>query len=606
MRSILVLLALLLIGSAVEADEVDFTAKAPNVVRQGQQFRLTYTVNSQAGDFNPPDLSPFDVLAGPSTSSSTNVSIINGKMTRKYRQTYTYVLQASETGKYTLSPAQVEVDGQTYQSNALTIEVIKQKQGSGGQKQSSPSQAQKGKTKEVQAPGDDLFVKVLVDKDRVYQAEPLVATIKLYSKLNISGLENVKFPAFEGFYKQEIETPTLRQLEKENVNGQIYGTGILKKYLLFPQKSGQLTIGSFQVDCIVQKKVEGKSRSIFDDFFGSYRNVRMSVESEPVGVQVRPLPSGAPRHFSGGVGSFQIDAKLDKQQVKVNEGVSLTLEVSGRGNLKVMDHPSVEFAPDLEVYDPKVSNNIEVSQRGARGTKTIEYLIIPRHAGEYRIPPVRMSYFDLDQQAYLTRQTEPLTLQAKPAAGDTTTGGRRSYARQDVSIIGSDIRYIQTDGFDLKEKNTFVFGSPGFYLTYAGGLAAFFVVLFFRRRKAKESADLALLKQRKANKFARKRLKAASRYLKQDNKDQFYEETLKALWGYMSDKLGIPIADLSRDHVRGKLQEREIPEELISRFVDLIDNCEYARYAPASQSGGMEQFYREALSTITALQQKLK
>jgi len=595
----------------VLAQEVEFNAQAPNVVRQGQQFRLTFTVNSQADDFQSPEIKNFTVLAGPSTSSSTNVSIINGKMTRNYQLSYTYVLQAGETGRFTIPSARVKVDGTVYESNSLTIEVIEQKQGaSGGSQQQSQGQSQSGsgqdQTRQAKPQGDELFVRVLVNKSRVYREEPLVATIKLYSKLNVSGLENVKFPDFEGFYKQEIETPTLRQLEKEHVNGEIYGTGILRKYLLFPQKSGRLTIGSFQVDAIVQKKVQGQSRSIFDDFFGSFENVRMPVKSDPVGVQVSSLPAGKPSDFSGGVGSYDIQASLDKEQVPANESVTYTLEISGKGNLKVLDPPRVEFAPDLEVYDPKVSNNITVSEGGARGTKTIEYLIIPRHAGNYRIPPVSLSYFDLGSGSYRRVETQPLSIRVEPGEGDSTAAVTRSWSKKDVSIIGSDIRYIKTDGFELDERGVFLFGSPGFYTVYVGGVVLFAGLLFLYRKRQRENADVALMKHKKANKYARKRLKEASGYLKQGEKDRFYEEILKAMWGYLSDKLGIPVAELSRDNAREKLENKNVPQHMMDQFLELLDNCEYARFAPSADEERMDRLYQDAISTISALQQKLK
>ncbi|MBS3807286.1 MAG: protein BatD [Bacteroidales bacterium] len=609
MKRSLFFISLMLLAGTVLPQEVEFKAQAPNVVRQGQQFRLTFTVNSQAEDFQAPDIENFTVLAGPSTSSSTNVSIINGKMTRNYQLSYTYVLQTNEKGRFSISPARVEVDGDVYESNSLTIEVIGQKQdASGGTQQ--PSQGREGsgqsQTPQAKPQGDELFVRVLINKNRVYREEPLVATIKLYSKLNISGLENVKFPDFEGFYKQEIETPTLRQLDKENVNGEIYGTGILRKYLLFPQKSGRLKIGAFQVDAIVQKKVEGQSRSIFDDFFGSFENVRMSVKSDPVTVQVNSLPSGKPADFSGGVGSFDIRASLDKKQVPANEGVTFTLDISGKGNLKVLDPPRVDFAPDLEVYDPRISNDIRVSEGGAQGNKTIEYLIIPRHAGDYRIPPVRLSYFDLGSGSYRRVETQPFTLEVEPGKGDSTAGVSRSYSKKDVSMIGSDIRYIQTDGFELDERRVFLFGSPGFYMVYIGGAVLFVGLFFFYRKRQRENADVALLKNKKANKYARKRLKDASGYLKQGDKDRFYEEILKAMWGYLSDKLGIPVAELSRDSAREKLQAREVSQQISDQFLELIDNCEYARFAPSADEERMDRLYQDALTMISALQQKLK
>lgn len=607
MKKHLIILILSLVTGQLFADEVKFTGEAPGVVRMGTQFRLTYTVNTEAKDFRSPDFQYFTVLAGPSTSSSTNVSIVNGKMTRNYQLKFTYILEARQTGEFTIPPAKIQVDGQTYESNAVQIEVIDGDGSSSQQKSQQTSRQQTGgqATKSV-AQDDDLFVRVMISKRNVYREEPLVATIKLYSKLNISGLENVDFPSFEGFYKQEIETPPLRQLEKENVNGEIYGTGVLKKYLLFPQKTGNIRIQPFQVDCIVRKKVEGESRSLFDDFFGSFKNVRVSLASDPVQINVKPLPSGQPGNFTGGVGSYQMNASMNKQSVKANEGVTLKVNISGSGNLKVVDPPKVNFPPDLEVYDPKVTDNIDVSESGARGTKTIEYLLIPRHAGNYKIPSINMTYFNPGSGSFNTLQTQPMTLNVAQGEGDTATRVSSSYSRQDVDIIGSDIRYIQTGNFEYREKGEFLFGSGKFYAVYAGGIALFFAVFFVRRRKIRENADVAMMKNRKANKFARRRLKEASKHLQEGEKDRFYEETLKALWGYLSDKLGIAVADLSRDKAREILTEKEIPEDLTEQFIELIDDCEFARYAPSGGVEKMDELYNHSIAIISRLHQKLK
>lgn len=603
-RISIILIALFSITGSLLADEdVSIKAEAPKVVRKGQQFRLVYTINNKVDDFQAPSIDQLLVLAGPSTSTSTNISIVNGEMTRKFELKYTYVLQGNETGKFTIPPAKVEVDGKIYQSDALEIEVIEGK-ASQGTPQSSGKQESSGQTAE--APGDKLFVRVLLSDRNVYREEPIVATLKLYSKLRVSNLGNVKFPDFNGFYKQEIPTPDLRQLTNENVNGEIYQTGVLKKYLLFPQRTGEITIEPFELEFIVQKRVQSSSRSIFDDFFGSYRNVKMPVASEPVKVNVRSLPGNKPAAFKGGVGSFTVETSLDKNQVKTNEGVNLKIRISGRGNLKVIDAPDVNFPPDLETYDPKVTDNIDVSEAGARGYKEYEYLVIPRHAGEYRIPSIEFAYFDLSSRSYKTLKTEPVKLQVEKGEGDTTGNVTTSFAQKDVSMIGSDIRYIKTGEFDLNEKGSFLFGSFAFYAVFVIGIILFFGVFIFFRKKARENADAAMVKNKKANKFARKRLKEASRHLQSGDKEAFYEETLKALWGYLSDKLGIPAAELSREKAREKLEQKHVEESLTGQFLTLIDECEFARYAPSSGEEQMDELFKKAIGVISQLQQKLK
>lgn len=605
-KTLLLILTLLTQVHLIHADEdVSFKAEAPNVVREGQQFRLTYTVNTDVDKFDPPEITDFSVLAGPSTSTSTNVSIVNGKMTKNYTLQYTYVLQANKKGKFTIPYAKIKVGQKVYRSNELQIEVIesKSRSSSGG----SAGQAQQDQqTTETGDPGNKLFVRVLLNKRNVYREEPIIATIKIYSKMSISNLQNVKFPDFKGFFKQEIETPSLRQLQKENINGEIYGTGVLKKYILFPQKTGEITIDPFEVDCIVQKRVNSQSRSFFDDFFGGYQNVKMPLASKPVTVDVKPLPTGQPANFTGGVGNFKLEASLDKSEVKTNEAVNLTVKVSGSGNLKVVDVPKIDFPPDLETYDPKINSDINVSERGAVGFKEYEYPVVPRHAGEYRIPSIQFTYFDLSAGKYKTLNSGPLTLQVAKGEADTSVAVSRSYNRKDVSVIGSDIRYIKTEDFSIEEKGSFVFGSLEFYLVYIAGIMVFVVVFLFQRKRAKENANVALAKNRKANKFAKKRLKVASRHLGEGNKENFYEETLKALWGYLSDKLGIPVSELSRDNAREQLEKMNIEGELTDKFINLIDDCEYARYAPASDESRMDELYREAIGVISKLQQKLK
>ena len=606
MKKILIFTFLFMSFAQLYADEnVSIKAKAPNVVKQGERFRLIYTVNTQVDDFDAPSIDNLRILAGPSTSTSTNISVINGKMTKNFELKYTYVLQADKKGNFSIPPAKVKVEGKVYKSNSLNIEVIDGKSAGARQKSSQQSGADEQKTQE--APGDKLFVRVLVNDRNVYRDEPIVATLKLYAQLRVSDLRNVKIPDFRGFYKQEIPTPDLRQLEKENVGGEIYQTGVLKKYLLFPQQTGKITIEPFKLDFIVQKRVEsGGSRSIFDDFFGSYQNVKMPVESDPVNVHVKSLPEGKPVDFNGGVGSFRIEASLDKNSVKTNEGVNLKVKISGNGNLKIFEAPQVNFPPELETYDPKVTNNINVSESGASGSKEYEYLIVPRTQGEYRIPSVKFSYFDLPSKSYKTITTDPVKLQVERGEGDSATGFTSSFSQKDVNMIGSDIRYIKTGDFDVKEKNEFLFGSFWFYFVYIFGIICFVLLYLFQRKKMKENADTALAKNKKANKFAKKRLKKASKHLADADKNQFYEETLNALWGYLSDKLGISVAELSRDKAKERLMEKKVDEELTEQFLRLIDACEFARYAPSSGEEKMDELYKEAIDVISRLQHTLK
>ncbi|MFP4447107.1 MAG: BatD family protein [Bacteroidales bacterium] len=604
---IFLIIGFFFLNSWVYADEdIEFSAEASSVVRVGERFRLTFTVNADVDDFTPPEFSGFNVLAGPSTSTSTNVSIVNGKMERSYQLQYTYVLRADETGEFTIPPAKVEVDGKEYTSNEVEIEVIEgEEDKSEGDKSVSSSDQQQKQSGKVD--DDDLFVKIILDKNNVYREEPVVATVKLYSKLNISNLHNVKFPDFNGFYKEEIETPPLRQLKKENVNGEIYGTGVLKKYILFPKKTGEIKIDPFQVDCMVQQRVNTRSRSFFDDFFGDHRTIKKSIESKPMTVNVKPLPGDKPVHFTGGVGNFNMEASLDKDQTHTDEAVTLKIKISGTGNLKVTDMPTINFPPDLEVYDPKVNSDIKATEDGVSGVKEYEYPVVPRHEGEYQIPSVRFAYFDLKEERYKTLSTKPLELNAAGREDSGTASGRISdFSQEDLKVIGKDIRYLKTRNINLQDKDDFLFGSVLFYLVFAGGIFLFIIVFLLQHRRAKENANVALAKSRKANRFAKERLKTAFKHLNNNNKDKFYEEILKTLWGYLSDKLSIPVSELYRDNANKKLQQLNVDTHLIDQFLGLIDDCEFARYAPASNESRMEELYQQAIEVISKLQQKLR
>ncbi len=597
---------LLLMGNCSFAQDVSFNASAPNVVELGQQFRLIYTVNAQAERFIAPDITNFTILAGPSTSTSSNVSIINGKVTQSFELKYTYIIEAIKEGTFTIPSAGVIVDGKKYTSNEINIEVIKgsaTQSKSGTQPQTNQQQANPNSD---QIKNSDLYVSIIVNKQNVHREEHLIATIKLYSKLNITRLENAKLPSFEGFLTQELETPPLTSLNRERIGNQVYLTGVLKKYILFPQKTGDLTIEPFELDVFFQKPSDRRSRSIFDDFFGSYENARKKVKSNSVKINVEPLPQNKPFNFSGAVGNFNLTASLDKPNVKSNEALTLQVKLSGNGNLKYINPINIDFPADFDVYDPKTTENIKYSDNGAFGNKTFEYLMIPRRAGEYNIPKFSLSYFDTEDNRYKTLSAGPFAIQVGQSKSDTTVTFGTSFNKEDVKYLGKDIRFIKTNTSDLSLKNKFIFGSRFFYFSYLSGIVLFMIVLFFRRKKMKENANIMLVKNKKANKYARKRLKKAAKLIKQDNREAFYEELVKALWGYISDKLGIPVSNLSKDYARTEMQNKQVDNEYIDQMLSIIDRCEYARYAPVTEETKMDTLYYDAIKVISKLQQKLK
>ncbi len=604
MKKKLSILILLLTGLLVQAEEVRFTASAPKVVSVGEQFRLTFILNTKADQLLQPDLSVFNVLMGPSSSYSQSTSIVNGKMTRSVSYTYTYILQAKSPGEFIISSATAKVGKKSFKSQPIKIEVV-----NGGQKASTQG-ATSGSVNSGANTGvvsnEDLFVRVSVNRKEVYTGEHLTATIKIYSKVNLSGFEDVKFPSFDGFLKSDIETPPLRSLDRENVNGQIYATGVISRVVLFPQKSGTLMIDPVEIECLVQQRSSKASNSFFDDFFDSYKTVRKSIKSPALKIKVKPLPPGKPADFSGAVGSFKLSASVDKMEVKANDAVTLKVRISGNGNLKLIAPLKVDFPLDFESYDPKISSNLKTDLSGSSGTKTFEYLMIPRFKGDYRISPLAFNYFDPATGKYKTLHSKEFQINVMAGDDDGLNTLVTSPSKEGIKFIGKDIRFIKTSPFKLVRKGETIWGSLWFIGLYIISLLIFIAVYIFRRKKLKEESNIELLKNKKANKFAKKRLKLALAQLKTNNSGAFYEAVLKALWGYLSDKLGIPLSGLSRDNAAEELKNKGIDEELVKEMIGLIDQCEFAQYAPSVSDGNMDEIYKQAVKMITKMENKVK
>jgi hypothetical protein len=607
MRSVTVFLILIFQTLLVCAQNVQFSASAPGVVSNGEQFEITFTVTAQPSGFKPPEFKNFTLLGGPSTSSSSSFQMTNGRTIQSMSISYTYYLQANNVGKFTIEGAKVTVDGKSYVSNSVTIEVVKGQASS--QQQSNQQQGGSSGSGDVVAEvgNEDLFVRVIVDKTSLYQGEHVVASIKFFSKLNISAIENIDYPSFGGFFRQDIETQPLRSLQRENVNGQIYLTGVIQKMVLFPQKSGQLTIDPLTLQCIAQVQVNRRSRSVFDDFFGpSVQEVRKKVKSKPININVKPLPGNKPDSYQGAVGNFTFKASVDKNRVKSNDAVSLKYVITGNGNLKMIEPLKPEFPADFETYDPKVNVNATVSVNGVSGTKTIEYLIIPRHSGNYKIPSVDFTYFDTQSKQFKTVPSGEFEITVDKSADEGSNAVVSGISKEDVKFIGKDIQFIKTRIPEFKPINSFIFGSLAFYLIYIIAILLFSFWVILWRKRLKDNANVVLVKNRKANKVAQKRLKDAHASLKSGNKDLFYENVVKALWGYMSDKLSISVSELSRERVLEEASTRQINNELMQRFMEVVDSCEYARYTPGDPASQMDSVYKSAISIVSDFEQNVR
>ncbi|MGC9471493.1 MAG: BatD family protein [Bacteroidales bacterium] len=584
------------------AQEVEFRASAtPRVVETGERFRVSFSVNAEGENFEAPSFEHFAILSGPNMSTSTSVQIINGQMTRTVSYSYNFVLQAVEEGTFTIGEARIEVDGETYETEEMTIEVVK---GAAAPARTTPAPSTTPEMSGVK--DEDLFVQVITDRKEVYQGEHLIATIKLFTRLDLSGIGDRKFPSFSGFLQQEIDLPEQNYLQREVVDGKVYGTLVLRQLVLIPQRSGTLTIDPMELECRIRQRVSRGTGSIFDDFFDSFQTVSRTVSSDPVQIRVKPLPEEAPASFEGLVGRYKLDASVDRDEVVADEAVTLTLKVTGTGNLKLMSPPAVNLPPDFETYDPRVTMDINHTVSGSKGTKSFEYLMVPRTPGAYRIPPVEVSYFDPGKEQYVTWESPAFNLKVEPREPGTEGTVVTGFGKEDIRFIGKDIRFIKTGNIPLKRSRKNPVGQVWFYLAYPLLILVFIAALLLRKRRVEMMRNTELMRNRRASRQAGKRLKLAADALKRQKLDLFYEEVSRACWGYLSDKLSIPLAELNRDSALAALGKHGISGELAGEYLNTIDHCEQARYAGETGKGDPGEVYRNAMKLITALEQNLK
>ncbi len=592
----------------INADNIQFTASSPKVVEVGEQFEVVYTISAQPSGFKPPEFKNFNLLGGPSTSSSSNVQIINGKITQSSSYSYTYYFSADNPGKFNIEPAKATVNGKAYTSNALTIEVVGTSKTGSTQKGNTNAGANTNAEKEdnsVDVGNEDVFVRLLVDRNTVYQGEGIIATIKLFSKLSVSNLSGPEGLALTDFFTQDINIPQIH-LERENVKGQIYLTAIVQKFILFPQKSGDLTISSFSMPVVVQVQARNRPRGFFDDFFGpQVQEVQKKLKSLPVKIYVKALPANNPASFKGAVGNFNFIASIDKNNVKTNDAITLKLAISGNGNLKTIEPLVIKFPPDFETYDPKININTTASIAGLSGSKTFEYLVIPRHSGNFKISPIEFTYFNPQTKSYKTLSSGEFEINVEKGATEGTTVVT-GVSKEDVKFLGKDIQFIKTYVPVFRVKDDLIFGSLRFWLCYIISFLLFIILILIWRKRIRDNTNIILMRNKRANKIAHKRLKDANLYLKNEKKEEFYEYILKALWGYMSDKLSIPLAELSQEKIIEATGKRNIKPEVVNRFIEILNTCEYARYAPVEDNSQMDIVYADSISVISQIEQNIK
>ena len=589
----------LLAGLDVFANDIQFTASAPNAVVNGRRFNLVFSLkNAQPENLQIPDLSSFDVIMGPSVSQGTEVQFVNGQVNRSENISYTYVLQPKKEGTFTISPAKITANGKTIMSNALTIKVLPEDQAG------NAAAGNSGNAASTNISDEDIFVKADFSRRKVFEQEHIIATVKLYYRVNIRGLEEIKFPEYKGFTVHDIPIPEDKKNGMENVNGKNYKTYLLKQSVLFPQKSGTLDVESGKVTTIIQVQVSNQ-RSFFDPF-GSYRDVKKEIAIPGAKIEVSPLPAGKPASFSNAVGTFQLQSSINSENVKANEAINIKVKISGSGNIKYIKNPEIKFPNDFEVYEPRVDTKVNVSGAGVSGTREIEYLAIPRFAGNFKIPSAQFSYFDINTKQYKTLSTPEYNLMVEKGDASSSPHVMNYANKEDIRFFGKDIRFIDTKNLKIREKDDYLFGTTIFGLSYILPLSLFIILFILYRKQAKENANIALMKNKRANKQARKRLKVAETYLKTGNKAAFYEEILKALWGYTGDKLNIPVAELTKDNIEAELASHKVSPETINEFMQLLQMYEFARFAPTESVGTMDDSYEKAIELISKLEDEVR
>jgi hypothetical protein len=602
----LLLLALLSYG-----EEARFTASVSgNAVTVGEQIQVTFELQGGGGrNFQAPNFSGFSVLMGP--NQSTQMSIVNGSVSQSI--SYTYVIQADKEGAYNLGSASIEVNGKKLVSNSITINV-----GKGSSRSQSRGNQQQGQgSDDVVTGGKSVFLKASVSKANAYQGEAITVTYKLCTKVTLVNYAISKIPSFNGFFSTDIQMPQQLEFHMENIDGVNYKVADVKKLILFPQHSGTLTIDPMEGEVIARVQVKRQQQrsndpfDLFNDpffnnpfFNNSARDVKVSMKSEQVKLNIRELPGNAPDGFSGAVGKFTIESSLDKKEVKAHDGVTLKIKISGKGNIKLIDPPKMSFPAEFESYDPKINSTVNASMAGVTGSKTFEYLLVPRNAGEYKIPVGDFSYFDLEKNAYQKIAGQEFVLKVlkgEESSAPVVTG----VSKNDVQFIGKDIRFIKTAPLVLPQNSPILYNTPLFYSAMTAPVLLFMLLLGWRKRKEEREGNVSLIKSRGANKVARKRLSTAKKFLDQQNRTGFLDEMFRALWGFVSDKLQIPVSELSKENVANAMAARKVSQETVGGFISALDRIELARFAPGVASS-IEEIYKSGINVISKLEEEIR
>lgn len=605
----------LLFTFSLLSQEVSLSVSAPSRVAVGERFRVVFSVNERPTEFHPPAFEGFTILSGPSQSTSSSTQIINNQVTTSLTISYTYVLEALSEGTFSIGPARVVVAGNTHQSASHTVEVSGQAS-QGAQpttpgRQAQPQQPPPRGTQPTLPTNQDIFIRAHVSNANPYQSEQVIISYRLYTRIAVARYGIDRLPSFQGFWSENLTPSVQSQPNTEMIDGSQYSVVEIRRVALFPQRSGELTIEPLEVETVVRMRAQQRGGNIFDDFFGGsvfggFQNIEHTVRSNPVTLRVKPLPSqNRPPTFKGSVGQFEIEARLSANELQVNEATNLEITIRGSGNLRMLENPLVQFPQNLETFDPNISDNIRNERSGVTGSRVFDFLLIPRTPGEFVIPAIPFSFFDPASGAYATKTAGPFSINVSGHA-DMAADPSSSFMRSDVQSLATDIRFIRTQPTGLVPLGTFFFRSHTFYLLILIPWVLFLIIVIVGRREIRQRRDVALMRHRKAEKSARSRLKKARTHISANDHYGFYDELFKALWGYLSDKFDIPVSRLNKETVADTFSRRSVPAELVEEFFNVINECEFARFAPNTPAGKMDDLYSRAIKNIVLMEKKVK
>ena len=586
--------------------QVSFKVDAPALTALGQPFRVEFSVDAEPerNSFKAPDFEGFDVIAGPSVSTGHSVQFVNGRKSASYNCTYTYVLMPSEAGKFTIGAASITVEDKKYSTKPQPIEVIAEKESERPAGQSGGEQKQKS-SPESRIAKDDILLRLKLSDREVYKGEAIRASLVLYTRVNITDVSDVNIPSFDGFWSQELSFDN--NPSREEYTGRIYETHKITELLLSPQQSGSITIPAASMTVRTPVEVQSNNRH-FDPFFGSRQihYVTKQLKSEPITINVKEFPQGAPRSFKGAVGDFRLSCRMPASEVECNSADQFELTLSGSGNLKFITAPRITLPDSFELYDTKVVDNIKAAASGTSGSITYTYPFVARSAGEFTITPIEFSYFDTQSDEYKTLTTEPFTITIKDDGSAPAQHSVGNYLNYGTSMrqLDKDIRFIHLGVLPERSASVLIF-SPAYWLVAVVLMAIFVVVYVLMRKRIRDNRNIVARRMKRADKVAIQRLRMAERSMNEGNRHAFYEETLRAMWGYISDKFNIPVASLTKEKIREELYRRGVAMAVAEQFCEIISRSEEAQYAPTTD-GEMSVVYADAIDVMSKIEDVVK